>query len=173
MSLRGAVHAFPVETVLQPLADTGKTGRLEVRADERGGTLAMSNGRLVSAWSEDDSGPLALGAIFTIQRGQFEFQSLDRVEGSDLSGELDELLDRAVAERDRVAEIRSIVPDERMRFTLSQRAAGRGGGGAAAGRAPRWPGGRGSPARAGPPRPRRLPTRPRGRGAWRRSRSTR
>ena len=125
MSLRGSVHAFPLETVLQLLADTGKTGRLEVRADERGGTLAMSNGRLVSAWSEDDSGPLALGAIFTIQRGQFEFQSLDRVEGSDLSGELDELLDRAVAERDRVAEIRSIVPDERMRFTLSERAAER------------------------------------------------
>ncbi len=124
MSLRGAIEAIPLEAVLQLLADTGKSGRLLVRGDERAGALALSEGKLVSARSQEETGPGALGEIFTIDRGEFGFAP-GRVDENDLSGDLDELLDRAVAERDRIASVRQLIPDERMRFSLSPRAAER------------------------------------------------
>lgn len=126
MTLRGAVDAFPLGTVLQLLADTGKTGQLEVRSEDgRAGTLGVSKGRLVSAQFEDENGPLALGAIFTFQRGSFEFVPVERIDAEDLAGELVDLLDRAAAERDHQIGIRELVADEQMRFELSERAAER------------------------------------------------
>lgn len=124
MSLRGAVEAIPLEAVLQLLADTGKSGRLLIRGEEIAGTLGLSEGRLVSARSQEETGPSALGEIFTIDRGEFGFAP-GSVGESDLSGDLDELLDSAVAERDRIASVRQLVPDERLRFSLSPRAAER------------------------------------------------
>ncbi|MGH2378401.1 MAG: DUF4388 domain-containing protein, partial [Candidatus Limnocylindria bacterium] len=125
MSLRGAIDAIPLEAVLQLLADTVKTGRLLVRGEERAGMLAVSEGRLVSARSREETGPAALGEVFTIDRGEFGFAPTDRVQESDLFGDLEQLLDRAVAERDRIAGMRELIPDERMRFSLSPRAAER------------------------------------------------
>lgn len=124
MSLRGAIEAIPLEAVLQLLSDTGKSGRLLVRGEERAGALGLSDGKLVSARSQEETGPGALGEIFTIDRGEFGFAP-GRVEESDLSGDLDELLDRAVAERDRITAVRELISDENMRFSLSPRAAER------------------------------------------------
>src|SRR3990170_3535813 len=124
MSLRGAVEAIPLEAVLQLLADTGRTGRLLVRGEERAGALGLAEGKLVSARSQEETGLGALGEIFTIDRGEFGFAP-GRVDESDLSGDLDELLDRATTERDRMISVRQLIPDERMRFSLSPRAAER------------------------------------------------
>lgn len=124
MSLRGAVEAIPLEAVLQLLADTGKSGRLLVRGEARAGALALSEGKLVSARSQEETGAGALGEILTIDRGEFGFAP-GSVHENDLAGDLDELLDRAVAERDRIASVRQLIPDERMRFSLSPRAAER------------------------------------------------
>jgi len=126
VTLRGAVDAFPLETVIQLLGATGKSGELLVRGEERSGSLGMSGGRLVSARSDESDGPLALGALFTIVRGNFEFVPRDEVAGTDLEGELLELLERAAEERDRILQIREVVPSDRSRFRLSERAAEQG-----------------------------------------------
>ncbi len=126
MTLRAQLQAFPLETLLQLLAATEKTGRLEVRGDEGRGFLGVSSGHLVSADFEEEQGRRALGAIFTILRGDVEFLPADNIGREDLSGDLDELLDQAVEERDRIAQVREVIPSERTRFTLSERAAEQG-----------------------------------------------
>lgn len=125
MSLLGSVSAFPLETVLRLLASTGKTGQLEVRSDTQEGTFAFSAGRLVSASIDDETGDLALGAIFAIEKADFEFATLDHARREDLEGELQELLDRAAGERDRLVAIRGLIPHDGIRFRLSERAAER------------------------------------------------
>src|SRR5688500_18427764 len=42
---------------------------------------------------------------------------------ANLAGDLNELLDRAVVQRDKIVQDRSLIPDDRMRFRLSERAA--------------------------------------------------
>ena len=125
MTLRGSLEAFPLETVLQLLAATGKTGELEVRDDGRSAMLAMSGGRLVSARYEDEPGEIALGAAFTIRAGDFEFVPMDRAGDEDLTGDLNELLDAAVEHRDRLVSVGELIPHDRVRFRLSERAADR------------------------------------------------
>ena len=73
MTLRGQIADFPIETVVQLLASTGKTGQLEVRGDGQSGSLGFDGGRLVSAAAGDDIGEPALGAVFTLNGGDFEF----------------------------------------------------------------------------------------------------
>ncbi|MDE3113867.1 MAG: DUF4388 domain-containing protein [Chloroflexota bacterium] len=126
MTLRAQLQAFPLETILQILAATEKTGRLEVRGDEGRGFLGVSSGRLVSAEYEDEQGRRALGAIFTILRGDLEFVPGEGGLREDLSGDLDGLLDQAVEERDRIVRIRDVIPSDRTRFALSARAADQG-----------------------------------------------
>ena len=126
MTLRGQIADFPIETVLQLLASTGKTGQLEVRGDGQSGSLGFDGGRLVSAASGDDGGEAALGAVFTISDGDFEFIPWQDAPAANLSGDLDQLLDRAVVERNKFIAIRGIVPSDDLRFRLSERAAERG-----------------------------------------------
>ncbi|GAC1698628.1 MAG: hypothetical protein NVS9B6_09020 [Candidatus Limnocylindrales bacterium] len=126
MTLRGQIADFPIETVLQLLASTGKTGQLEVRGDGQSGSLGFDGGRLVSAATGDDAGEAALGAVFTIGDGDFEFIPWKDAPAANLSGDLDQLLDRAVVERNKIVAIRQIVPSDALRFRLSERAAERG-----------------------------------------------
>ena len=126
MTLRGQIADFPIETVLQLLASTGKTGQLEVRGDGQSGSLGFDGGRLVSAATGDDGGEAALGAVFTIGEGEFEFIPWQDAPAANLSGDLDQLLDRAVVERNKIIAIRAIVPSDSLRFRLSERAAERG-----------------------------------------------
>lgn len=125
MGLRAALEDFPLETILQLLAATEKTGRLEVRGDDGEGSIGFAGGRLVSADFEDAVGTPALGATFAIARADVEFRPGPAPERQDLSGDLDGLLDRAVEERDRIAQVRESVPSDRARFRLSERAAER------------------------------------------------
>ena len=126
MTLRGELEAFPLETVIQLIASTSKTGQLEVRGDDHAGTLGFDRGRLVSATAQEDAGETALGAVFAVRDGSFEFIPWNDAPAANLSGDLDQLLDRAVVERDRIVAIRTVIPDDRSRFRLSERAADRG-----------------------------------------------
>jgi len=123
MTLRGQIADFPIETVVQLLASTGKTGQLEVRGDGQSGSLGFDGGRLVSAAAGDDSGEPALGAVFTLSGGDFEFIPWGDAPVANLSGDLDQLLDRAVVERNKIIAIREVVPSDDLRFRLSERAA--------------------------------------------------
>lgn len=123
--LRGRIPDFPLETIVQLLAETKKTGRLEVRAGRDASTLGMSDGRLVSAVSGEEEGELGLGAAFTGAEGDFVFVPMNAAPAANLAGELDPLLDRAAAMRDRIVAVRGLIPSERSRFTLSERATSR------------------------------------------------
>lgn len=127
MTLRGEIESFPLETVVQLIHSTGKTGQLEVRSTTgAGGTLGFDDGRLVAAVTGDDIGEPALGAVFAVANGAFEFIPWNDAPAANLSGDLDQLLDKAVEERDRINAIRAVVPDDRSRFRLSERAAEKG-----------------------------------------------
>jgi hypothetical protein len=127
MTLRGEIEAFPLETVVQLIHSTSKTGQLEVRAnDSTGGTLGFDGGRLVAAVSGDDVGEPALGAVFAVSQGSFEFIPWTDAPAANLTGDLDQLLDKAVEERDRIVAIRGVIPNDRSRFRLSERAADKG-----------------------------------------------
>lgn len=126
MTLRGALSSFPLETIVQLIAATAKTGQLEVRSRSESGTLGFAEGRLVSAQSGDDSDYAALGAVFALADGEFEFVPWGDPPPANLSGDLNQLLDRAVVQRDRIIADRELIPDDRMRFVLSDRAAAEG-----------------------------------------------
>jgi hypothetical protein len=127
MTLRGEIEAFPLETVVQLIHSTSKTGQLEVRGnDSLGGTLGFDGGRLVAAVAGDDVGEPALGSVFAVASGAFEFIPWSDAPAANLSGDLDQLLDKAAQERDRFIAIRKIIPDDRSRFRLSERAAEKG-----------------------------------------------
>jgi hypothetical protein len=127
MTLRGEIEAFPLETVVQLIHSTSKTGQLEVRGnDSLGGTLGFDGGRLVAAVAGEDVGEPALGSVFAVASGAFEFIPWSEAPTSNLTGDLDQLLDKAAEERDRFIAIRRIIPDDRSRFRLSERAAEKG-----------------------------------------------
>jgi hypothetical protein len=127
MTLRGEIEAFPLETVVQMIHSTNKTGQLEVRgSDSLGGMLGFDGGRLVAAAAGEDVGEPALGAVFAVESGSFEFIPWGDAPAANLSGDLDQLLDKAVEERDRIVAMRKIIPDDRSRFRLSERAADKG-----------------------------------------------
>ena len=127
MTLRGELDSFPLETVVQLIHSTNKTGQLEVRgSDASGGTLGFDGGRLIAAIAGDDAGEPALGVIFAVGTGAFEFIPWNEPPAANLSGDLDQLLDKAAEERDRIVAIRKVIPDDRARFRLSERAAEKG-----------------------------------------------
>ena len=127
MTLRGELDSFPLETVVQLIHSTNKTGQLEVRGDDPpGGALGFDGGRLVAAVAGEDAGEPALGAIFAIGTGTFEFIPWNEPPAANLVGDLDQLLDKAVEERDRLVAVRQVIPDDRSRFRLSERAADKG-----------------------------------------------
>lgn len=126
MTLRGELNAFPLETVVQLIHSTSKTGQLEVRGADSSGTLGFDGGRLVAAIAAEDTGEPALGAVFAVTEGSFEFIPWNEPPAANLSGDLDQLLDRAVEERDRIIAVRKVIPDDRSRFRLSERAAEKG-----------------------------------------------
>ena len=126
MTLRGSVASFPLETIIQLLAATAKTGQLEVRSGGESGMLGFAEGRLVSAVSGDDGGDPALGAVFTLADGDFEFVPWGEPPDANLAGDLNQLLDRAVVQRDKIVADRKLISDDRVRFALSDRAAAQG-----------------------------------------------
>lgn len=96
MTLRGSVHDFPLRAVLEMLAQTNKTGELQLRAGDQVGALGLAGGRVVTAVFGEEEPLLALNAIFAIQGGEFEFTPWDDAPPANLeSGTLDDLLRKA------------------------------------------------------------------------------
>jgi len=155
MTLRGNVQDFPLRAVLDMLAQTKKTGELQLRVGDRVGALGIAGGRLVTAVFDEEEPLLALGAIFALDGAEFEFTPWDDAPPSNLEGTLDELLrkadqakkqaeearrkaeaeqeaarkkaDEAIeAERKRVEEIRALIPSDAVAFRLSERAVDQG-----------------------------------------------
>ena len=127
MTLRGSTSDFPLESVIGLLAGTSKTGELQVRGDAKVGALGFASGRLVAAVMDGEGGENALGAIFSISQAEFEFTPWETAPEANLEGgDLVSLLKRAAEARDRITNIRSSIPDDRMRFRLSEKAADQG-----------------------------------------------
>ena len=127
MTLRGSTSDFPLESVIGLLAGTSKTGELQVRGDAKVGALGFASGRLVAAVMDGEGGENALGAIFAISQADFEFTPWESAPEANLEGgDLVSLLKRAAEARDRISNIRASIPDDRMRFRLSEKAADQG-----------------------------------------------
>ena len=156
MTLRGNINDFPLRSVLDLLAQTKKTGELQVRAGETVGALGIAGGRVVTAVLGEDEPLLALGAIFAFEGAEFEFTPWDDAPPANLdSGTLDELLGKAdeakkraeearrkaeeeaeaarkkaeeerEAERRRIEELRGFIPSDDVPFRLSERAVEQG-----------------------------------------------
>ena len=127
MTLRGSTSDFPLESVIGLLAGTSKTGELQVRGDSKVGALGFASGRLVAAVMDGEGGENALGAIFSISQAEFEFTPWESAPDANLEGgDLVSLLKRAAEARDRISNIRTSIPDDRMRFRLSEKAADQG-----------------------------------------------
>jgi hypothetical protein len=127
VTLRGSTSDFPLESVIGLLAGTSKTGELQVRGDSKVGALGFASGRLVAAVMDGEGGENALGAIFAISQAEFEFTPWESAPDANLEGgDLVSLLKRAAEARDRISDIRTQVPDDRMRFRLSEKAADQG-----------------------------------------------
>ena len=95
MTLRGSVHDFPLRSVLEMLAQTKKTGELQLRAGDQVGALGLADGRVVTAVFGEEEPLLALGAIFALDGAEFEFTPWDDAPPANLEGKLDELLRKA------------------------------------------------------------------------------
>ncbi len=127
MTLRGSTSDFPLESVIGLLAGVSKTGELQLRGDGKVGALGFASGRLVAAVMEGEGGENALGAVFAISQAEFEFTPWESAPEANLeSGDLVSLLKRAAEARDRIFDIRASIPDDRMRFRLSEKAADQG-----------------------------------------------
>jgi uncharacterized protein DUF4388 len=127
VTLRGSTSDFPLESVIGLLAGTSKTGELQVRGDSKVGALGFASGRLVAAVMDGEGGENALGAIFSISQAEFEFTPWESAPDANLEGgDLVSLLKRAAEARDRISAIRASIPDDRMRFRLSEKAADQG-----------------------------------------------
>jgi hypothetical protein len=127
VTLRGSTSEFPLESVIGLLAGTSKTGELQVRGDAKVGALGFASGRLVAAVMDGEGGENALGAIFAISQADFEFTPWESAPEANLEGgDLVSLLKRAAEARDRISAIRASIPDDRMHFRLSEKAADQG-----------------------------------------------
>jgi len=127
VTLRGSTSDFPLESVIGLLAGTSKTGELQVRGDAKVGALGFASGRLVAAVMDGEGGENALGAIFAIPEADFVFTAWESAPEANLEGgDLVTLLKRAAEARDRISAIRTSIPDDRMRFRLSEKAADQG-----------------------------------------------
>jgi hypothetical protein len=126
MSLKGSTKDFPLDTLIRLLADTHKTGELSLRGAAGEGALGIADGRVVTAVFADEAPIPALGAIFDMGEADFEFTPWSDTPTANLEGELGELLRKAEDHRKWLASVREVIPNDRVRFRLSERAAEQG-----------------------------------------------
>jgi len=77
VTLKGSVHDFPLRSVLEMLAQTKKTGELQLRVGDQVGALGVAEGRVVTAVFGEEEPLLALNAIFALEGAEFEFTPWD------------------------------------------------------------------------------------------------
>lgn len=121
MSLNGSLADFSVEHVLRLLELSAQTGTLRLRIDGRSSTVEVTAGTPTSARHDRERGVAALGAILSLRSGTFAFRP-GATRAADLAGSLAELLERSRTVAGELATIRADIADDRVRFTLSERA---------------------------------------------------
>ena len=96
MTLRGSVQELPAAGGSSSLlAQTKKTGELQLRAGDQVGALGLADGHVVTAVFAEEEPLLALNAIFALGDAEFEFTPWDDAPPANLDGKLDELLRKA------------------------------------------------------------------------------
>ncbi len=123
MTLRGSINDFPLDVVLRLLADTKKTGELSVRGSSGEGALGIAEGRVVTAVYADEPPIASLGAIFKIADAAFEFTAWPDAPSANLEGDLADNLRKADEYQQWMTSVRQVIPSDRVRFRLSDRAA--------------------------------------------------
>jgi len=126
VSLTGRTTEFPLETLLRLLADTRKTGELVLRSGTAEGALGLADGRVVTAVCGDEAPIPALAAVLDMTDASFEFTPWDEAPPANLEGDLDTLRAKAAEHKQWYASIREVIPSDRSRFRLSERAADQG-----------------------------------------------
>ncbi len=113
MTLRGNINDFPLRSVLELLAQTKKTGELQVRVGDSAGALGIAGGRVVTAVFGEEEPLLALDAIFALDGAEFEFTPWDDAPPTNLDGALDKLLREAAEAKKQADEARRKAEEER------------------------------------------------------------
>jgi len=126
VSLKGTLAEFPLDALLRLLADTKKTGELNLRGAAGEGALGIDEGKVVTSVYGDEQPISALGAIFAMTQAEFEFTPWPDAPPANLEGELQDNLRKAGEYREWLASVRQVIPDDRTRFRLSERAAEQG-----------------------------------------------
>lgn len=125
-ALTGTVREFPLDALLRLLADTKKTGELQLRAGDRVGALGLAEGKVVTAVFGEEPPLVSLSELFSLEAADFEFTPWDEAPPKNLEGELDDLLKKAAEHKSWLASVREVIPSDRVRFRLSERAADQG-----------------------------------------------
>jgi uncharacterized protein DUF4388 len=126
VTLKGTLKEFPLDALLRLLADTKKTGELSLRAPSGEGALGIAEGKVVtSVYGEEQPIP-ALGSIFGLADAEFEFTPWPDAPPANLEGELQDNLRKAGEYREWIASVRQVIPNDNVRFRLSERAAEQG-----------------------------------------------
>lgn len=126
MSLKGNTAEFPIAVLVRLLGDQKKTGELTLRGSAGEGAIGLAEGRVVTAVFGDEAPIPALGAVFDMNDADFEFIPWNDPPPANLEGDLDELLRKADEHRKWLAGVREVIPTDRTRFRLSERAADQG-----------------------------------------------
>src|SRR5262249_5606879 len=123
VSLKGNTAEFPLDVLIRLMRDQKKTGGLMLRSSAAEGALGLDEGRVIVAVFDDEQPIPALGAVFEMGTAEFEFTPWDQPPPANLEGDLDELLRKAREHREWLAAVRQLIPTDRIRFRLSERAA--------------------------------------------------
>ncbi len=126
MSLKGNTAEFPIAVLVRLLGDQKKTGELTLRGSTGEGALGLADGRVVTAVFGEEAPIPALGAVFDLKDADFEFIPWNDPPPANLEGDLDELLHKAEDHHKWLAGVREVIPTDRTRFRLSERAADQG-----------------------------------------------
>jgi hypothetical protein len=112
VTLRGNVRDFPLRAVVELLAQTKKTGELQVRTGDSAGALGIADGRIVAAVFGEEEPLLAFGAIFALEGADFEFTPWDDAPPTNVEGTLDELVRKADKAKKQAEEARRKAEEE-------------------------------------------------------------
>lgn len=121
MALQGTLDAFGLTDVLRLLATTGKTGRLDVDARRRRGTVWLSDGAIAAALSDRAGGAApaeALAELLRYESGEFAFHVGERPHHETRPQDVEEMLASAshlVREWD---DLQAVVPTLDHRVSL-------------------------------------------------------
>lgn len=123
MALQGTLDSFSLPDVLRLLADTGKTGRLDVEGDRGQGSVWMADGALVGASAERALNDAAVHeVVFEMLRfgsGSFNFAADERTEDAQSPADVEGVLRQAGELLNEWRELEAVVPSLDHRVAIA------------------------------------------------------